>query len=364
MDNYIDKTRPNKESKRRIKAFDFLKFAAIFLVLWGHSIQYLLSSNYYDEPVYRIIYSFHMPLFMMISGYFSHSSMLLSPITFIKKKFVQLLLPTFSWVIVLAFITFLSQVHYLNQGLEQWIIHIKDLIAYILSGFLGPHPFWFLKTCFFCYCLAYCGSHLRLNKFVWIILTIIISQCIKYYVAFGIMYPCFIVGMELKENQKFYSQVCRHYLWLLGLFLLMLCFWDQFFWGYDGIIKVMMCSIITTNNHFLLIIVSELYRLTIGIVGSLSFIGLICALVNQDITNKFISLCCNWGQYTLGIYILQVLLLETYLATILILDDFNFFVFNFIVAPVLSFLIMALCVYIIRLMSKSPILAFFFWGKS
>ena len=71
--------------KTRIKAFDFLKFFAIFLVIWGHVIQYFLSSDYSDELVYRIIYSFHMPLFMMVSGYFSVSSMSLSIGTFLRK---------------------------------------------------------------------------------------------------------------------------------------------------------------------------------------------------------------------------------------------------------------------------------------
>ena len=81
---------------KRLPYFDVLKLFAIFLVLWGHCIQYFLSSQYSDEPVYRYIYSFHMPLFMMISGYFSASSMRLHFTELITKKSRQLLLPCVS----------------------------------------------------------------------------------------------------------------------------------------------------------------------------------------------------------------------------------------------------------------------------
>ena len=81
----------------RNKAFDMLKLFAIFLVVWGHCIQNLHTCDFYEEPVYKIIYSFHMPLFMVISGYFSLSSMRATTGSFLKKKFNQLLLPSFTW---------------------------------------------------------------------------------------------------------------------------------------------------------------------------------------------------------------------------------------------------------------------------
>lgn len=56
--------------RMRMQSMDLLKFLAIFLVLWGHAEQYLLSCDYAERAVYRHIYSFHMPLFMMISGFF------------------------------------------------------------------------------------------------------------------------------------------------------------------------------------------------------------------------------------------------------------------------------------------------------
>lgn len=50
---------------------DALRGISIFLVLWGHSIQYFSAGeiNYFNNFVFRFIYSFHMPLFFLISGY-------------------------------------------------------------------------------------------------------------------------------------------------------------------------------------------------------------------------------------------------------------------------------------------------------
>ena len=119
-----------------------------------------------------------------------------------------------------------------------------------------------------------------------------------------------------------------------------------------------------TDNHSILLIVTKLYKLTIGVVGSLAFIGLFCSIIPQEKTNKLISICCNWGQYTLGIYILQSMILESFLSQYIIMDNLNFYLFNFIIAPFISLLILILCIYIIKVMSKSSKLAFYFFGNS
>lgn len=51
-------------SKDRILWLDTLKVMAIYLVVLGHIV-----STTYQHDLKGIIYSFHMPLFFMISGY-------------------------------------------------------------------------------------------------------------------------------------------------------------------------------------------------------------------------------------------------------------------------------------------------------
>lgn len=56
--------------------WDLVKGTAIFLMLWGHCIQYcgLEKVNCFRDSVFKTIYTFHMPVFMLVSGYlFFHS---------------------------------------------------------------------------------------------------------------------------------------------------------------------------------------------------------------------------------------------------------------------------------------------------
>lgn len=54
-------------SKERNTQIDSLKFFLIFLVLVGHCLDIGLSSHY-NSALFRFIYSFHMPVFVILSG--------------------------------------------------------------------------------------------------------------------------------------------------------------------------------------------------------------------------------------------------------------------------------------------------------
>lgn len=56
--------------QNRNSEFDVLKGILIILVILGHWLEYGLG-NYLNRVVFNYIYLFHMPLFILISGYFS-----------------------------------------------------------------------------------------------------------------------------------------------------------------------------------------------------------------------------------------------------------------------------------------------------
>ena len=62
--------RPGKE---RDPFFDNAKYLAIALVAIGHSWSPLKTDNRALEDLYNVVYTFHMPAFIVISGYFSRS---------------------------------------------------------------------------------------------------------------------------------------------------------------------------------------------------------------------------------------------------------------------------------------------------
>ena len=57
-------------SNKRILYFDALKFFAIWLVVLGHYLQEIDCGSV-GSYTNQVIYTFHMPLFIMISGFFA-----------------------------------------------------------------------------------------------------------------------------------------------------------------------------------------------------------------------------------------------------------------------------------------------------
>lgn len=57
--------------KERDYFFDNARAILILLVVFGHMLQPYTSGDKYLSALYLVIYSFHMPTFLFISGYFA-----------------------------------------------------------------------------------------------------------------------------------------------------------------------------------------------------------------------------------------------------------------------------------------------------
>jgi fucose 4-O-acetylase-like acetyltransferase len=135
--------------KTRIEYIDQLKGVAILLVVVGHFIQINTADNTGDA-LFSAIYSFHMPLFMFISGYVAEkntSTKIFSNYSkFLQKKATTLLLPFFAWPLIvdqLFFakpenLKFISIIHGLlvnpTQGL--WFLWYLFFLSVLYSIFL------------------------------------------------------------------------------------------------------------------------------------------------------------------------------------------------------------------------------------
>ncbi|MEU3728179.1 acyltransferase family protein [Streptomyces sp. NPDC033538] len=65
--------RRTQPGRQRDAFFDNAKYLAIVLVGVGHAWGQILDGNRTVETLYRVLYTFHMPAFIIISGYFSRS---------------------------------------------------------------------------------------------------------------------------------------------------------------------------------------------------------------------------------------------------------------------------------------------------
>ncbi len=125
---------------------DATKGFAIILVVLGHSIQSFVT-NFDDNFIFRIIYSFHMPLFMFLSGYVATIGNAES----LKRKFNRLVIPFISWYFASYFLT----QAYKSIGFQEYIIRWLKSPDYGL---------WFLWVLFLCHCTLFLSS--RFNKHI------------------------------------------------------------------------------------------------------------------------------------------------------------------------------------------------------
>lgn len=147
---------PERPHQRK-KFPDILKGFAVILVVLGHCIQegsgedFSVRSLYFYDKLYQFIYSFHMPLFMAVSGYLCRESMsraVTRPerITMLKKRAVRLLAPIFLWTgadMARSFVTAPEPLPF-EPG--------EFLLSFFRAALLN---LWFLWAVFWCFLIVY-----------------------------------------------------------------------------------------------------------------------------------------------------------------------------------------------------------------
>jgi fucose 4-O-acetylase-like acetyltransferase len=205
--------------KQRDPRADALKGFAILLVVVGHSIQEPYHYGLSHNLVFRFIYSFHMPLFMFVSGYVAALSTKPANTRFIWNKSIRLVLPFLTWHAA----RYVIYARYRDYGLVSYWHHLL----------LAPdhdHGLWFLWVLFLCFCLLVLA--LRLERY-WgtaaLALALVFSQFLTVRFAGLTMlkwfFPFFIAGYILKRHSFRVS-----WLWSLPLaaaFLPLAVFWER-----------------------------------------------------------------------------------------------------------------------------------------
>lgn len=321
------------------------------MVIWGHCIGELTKTDCSQLPVYRIIYSFHMPLFMLISGYFASNSMNLSFKAFLAKKFRQLIYPCIIWgAIIWLFIESMHSFCYNRDSVDVWGL---------LVDFYWFADFWFLKSCFICYLLAYIGFHSRLNKKYWIPLSLLISQGISPF-SISFMYPCFIIGIEFHQNKSLFLKINNHY-WVIAIsFLIMLFLYTENTWNRSHGIP---SNILNADfQTWIQLIISRLFRLFIGIFGGIYFFQTFFNYFRRSSNGKLAALFGDCGRYTLELYIIQTIVLERIITHYLQFNNVNQLLYNFFITPIISIIILITLMFITKCIYKHKIIGKILFG--
>lgn len=174
----------------RLLRFDSLKGILITLVVIGHMIEVMILDTSIEKYVYTAIYTFHMPLFVILSGYFFNHSCS-------GKKLIKSIITLTETLIVFQAIRIIIT----SSSGEIW--SLKDIIT----------PYWVLW--YICSLIAWrvmtflVFKTFRIIKFKYLILGAIAVSLIaglvplKNELAFQrtfYFYPFFIFGMALRNN--------------------------------------------------------------------------------------------------------------------------------------------------------------------
>lgn len=93
---------PVGKAPSRDISLDIMKGIAIVLVVIGHVITAVRPADYKYDPVFRFCYSFHMPLFIFISGWLTgcKSDDKIRKRSWILNRFYRLMIPYMIWTAV------------------------------------------------------------------------------------------------------------------------------------------------------------------------------------------------------------------------------------------------------------------------
>lgn len=186
--------------KKRIHILDYSKIFTALLVIYAH-----LYSVESETRLY--IYSFHMPLFFIISGMFHKYENKIN----INKYFKKIIIPAVFYILVFFVISFIFyelkiwESPYEGEWHERCFLEIKSSIIPLLRGKTMPNSVcWFLFALFWCKIICDIYIHKPYVLIATLLISFLFLRLIKispFFLCQGIMScPFYILGYKYKNN--------------------------------------------------------------------------------------------------------------------------------------------------------------------
>lgn len=284
--------------------FDVVKGVAISLMVLGHCIDQANGWNWIVQGTsssywpWRIIASFHMPLFMLVSGYFfSHSLAKYGIAQVIRQRALGLLVPSTLWSML--FIGLCYALYHLMYG----GVRTPQLHAYLYR----PIPaLWFLWALFFSCCIVAAVRFWAKDSF-WIHTAIIVGTLfvpnVHFFPEVFSVHPFFVVAYYIGQHRD------RVTIWLarrgvlLGLFIAFGLIYAILLLGMDNATTVYVSKFSLWGPLGVVeMLYRDTYRLLLGFSGSavvLILIYYLRPLLKQLSFERDLAYC---GTVSLGIY--------------------------------------------------------------
>ena len=194
--------------KKRYTQIDICKGIGIILVILGHALKQTGSSNQFLQIVISIIYSFHMPLFFILSGFVSLKILYLADtkqrLAYIGQRAKRLLIP----YVVMSL---------LYIPLKIWMSSYA-IVPYTLGDtwriLIGDSPntvVWFLFILFLCSAAA--ALVVRMENMAPVLAAAILFSAASYIMDWQIRFPryffYFLVGLWVRRYYDSWDAVLQ-----------------------------------------------------------------------------------------------------------------------------------------------------------
>lgn len=341
---------------------DCMKALAIILMVIGHSIQlfngevYRIEKTFYDNTLYKVIYSFHMPFFMLISGYLYYFS---------EKKYIhslknnifkisQYLIPIFTFASIRTVWNTFTNCKSVNYNIFTFLTEELYNIFHVL---------WYLWAIIYSIIIieTMCIINNKINdkykKLVLCILSILVlglfflSPDILMGNVYKFIIPYFGIGYELNRRHFFRKMEARKkYLFVLFLMWVFLIF----LYKRKHYIYVSGFSLMNSEYGMMEQFKIDIFRWGVGLAGALSIWGyfqLFFSMRHIKINNSAVRVMSYIGRDTLIIYSFSTEIFNEIVAKLTYKCSFSY-----IRTFVLSFGIIITCLYISYIL-KRPFLS-------
>lgn len=276
--------------KKYYKDMDIARGIGIFLVVLGHSFpDDKFNNNFLYAYIYKFIYSFHMPLFFIISGFFAYKVYNILNLSqykkFIEGKFKRLMIPYFA-ISLIAIPIKLYMNRYAARPIDLNGL-IVDVLLYPAGNGTIYHTgtpiqyFWFIYTLFFIFAVIPLLNKIPLKVVLIItaILNVIPLNKMPTFYAWGVIHYLVYIYLGIYFNRIYEEYEKFKYKKLLA------------FIAFIALVLINLESVSAQLYY--------VYSLTTALIGSILFISISYLIANNKLGEIFRYI----GNYNYDIYL-------------------------------------------------------------
>lgn len=341
---------------------DCAKGILIILVVMGHCFFPMETSgkDTFDLFLHKLIYSFHMPSFMLLSGYFFYETNKRPLWHVLSTKVKAIVIPFICFTCTIWILMHLKNLMLSSDNLAQLNFFIlKDLCDFMLTS----NVMWFLASLFINCVIVSLLSRIPYGYIGYLIIFIcshfIPANHSYIYPGYLYMFPYFLGGYYIRKYKISLFSLIGQYKMIILLVCLSLI--GLYYYNVDTYIYFTGMNILTDNPLYSIGV--NAHRFVIGIAMSALFfttVGYFCPSEYKD--NKLVKFLIKLGTNTLCIYGFQQILVGI---IIRVLELFDIVLpSSYFIVLIVSSVVISICYLLTELCAYNRFLSMLFRGRA